>query len=119
MSHNVPDLSEKQHQAIELLSTGKNFSDIAALLAIDRRTLWRWRQLPAFQLAHAEQKAALRGEMQERVQNIMRLSLVAIERNLANAEKSEYLNPLETALHILKLASLPALLQPNNNDDDN
>lgn len=111
MSQIVPDLSEKQHQAIELIINGQNFSDIASALDIDRRTLWRWRQLPDFQQAHAERKAALRSEMQERVHNIMHLSLMVVERELAS---TGYAKPLGTALQVLKLASLPTLIPTDN-----
>lgn len=42
------NLTPKQVQAVSLLIQGHNQLEIAAILKIERRTLFRWRQLPAF-----------------------------------------------------------------------
>ena len=51
-SQNLPfpseSLSERQHAAVTLLISGKTYTAVADELGIDRRTLWEWRQLPAF-----------------------------------------------------------------------
>lgn len=46
-----PSLSPQQCAAIAHLVSGKSLSSTATLLGIDRKTLYNWRQLPAFQHA--------------------------------------------------------------------
>lgn len=81
-------------------------------LDIHRRTLWRWRQLPAFQAALSEQQEQRREEMRERVTEIIRLSLLALERELRKAENPRWQPPIETAIKVLRIAQPATVLAP-------
>ena len=97
MSH---EFSEKQIQAIELLASGKKFSDIAETLQIDRRSLWRWRQLPEFQQALHEQQDIRREQVHESLAELLQLSLKTTTNGLIGGYFSDRVN---IALKVLKL----------------
>jgi hypothetical protein len=103
MHQNVTDLSPEQAQALDLLMAGQNPCNIAKTLGIHRQTLWRWRQLPAFQVAHQELMQRQRDELHDRMAEVLRLSLAAVERALQHAEDDRRIVPIETALSVLKL----------------
>lgn len=110
MSENVRELSPEQHQAFELLMSGQKLSDIAAALNIDLRTLYRWRQLPAFVQLQREAQQQRHEDMRGRVTEVMRLAFVALERELKDAEDPKRYNPKTTAFEVIKLLhSLPML----------
>lgn len=118
MHQNVTDLTPEQLQAIDLYHSGQTTCNIAKLLGIHRQTLWRWRQLPAFQEAYHTSQQQRREEMQERVNEIMRLSLLAIEKELKKTE--EGWGKFDEALQVLRvvnayplLPSEPALILEN------
>lgn len=103
-------LSPLQEQAIELLVSGLKLRCVAEQLNIRRETLWRWRQLPIFQEAYHDRRDFMRAEMSEQITEIMRLSLVSLERELSRAETA-YSNPIATALQVLRLMQPAQLLE--------
>ena len=103
-------LTDQQQQAIMLIASGKQLSDIAKTLDVRRKTLWRWRQLPEFRNAYHERQQWLRAEMTEQMAEVMRLSLKALERDLARVDDPKRMNPLETAFSVLKLMQPAQLL---------
>lgn len=103
MYQNVTDLSPEQNQAIDLLMAGHTPCNIADQLGVHRQTLWRWRKLPAFQQVQRELLARRRDEMRDEIREIMRLSMVALRRELVDAENPKRYNPIATALNTLRL----------------
>lgn len=103
MHPNVTDLTDKQRQAIELLTSGMNPCNIANALGIQRQTLWRWRQNPEFQRVYRELQQARHEELRDRLHEVLRLSLVSIARGLAPADDLKRGNPLDRAFQTLRI----------------
>ena len=113
MHQNVTDLTDKQAQAIDLLLSGNNTCNTAEMLGINRQTLWRWRQLPAFQQAQRECRAERFHRRHELIDEIIERSLACVLEEVKRAEKSSW-NRFETAVMALKLfkatpAAVPAV----------
>ena len=84
MSHNVPEcpgetpnaqnepmaawdeLSPRQLSAIALLFAGRSFSAVGRALNISRRTLYRWRQMPAFEAEISARATGTRAQRESR-----------------------------------------------------
>jgi len=63
-----PELTQQQKDAIELLTTGAKFGEIAAKVGIDRVTLWRWRTLdPDFIASLNRWRSEIRSEARDRL----------------------------------------------------
>src|SRR4051812_8610496 len=75
-------LSEKQSAAIEMLAMGKSFQCVADGLAVDRRTIYAWRQDEDFQLALADRRRELWSSAADRLRGMLDSSLSVIEQRL-------------------------------------
>lgn len=111
MSQNVTDLTSEQNQAIDLLISGKTTGDIAQTLGIHRRTLWRWRQLPAFQQVYRELQTRRQEEMRELTAETLRLTLTALHLEAQHCVEHSW-NRLEKAGTLLKLLRNEPLIAP-------
>jgi hypothetical protein len=71
----VPDerLTPQQHRAIGMLSLGVDMSETATSCNITRRTLSRWKQMPAFQRALTRQVGEMMNAIVEQVQTQARV----------------------------------------------
>ena len=57
-----PELDPKQMKALEMLAEGaQSLTKVAEAVGVDRKTLWRWRQIPEFR----DELECLTGEMVE------------------------------------------------------
>lgn len=79
-------LSEKQRTAIALLLTGKTNTATAEEIGVDRKTVWAWKQEPAFAAALNAELEALREAAQVRMLALAGKAFDALERMLANAD---------------------------------
>ena len=107
------ELTDQQHQAIELFATGQKPRCIAETLNIRRETLWRWRQLPEFQQAYRERQQLRREETRDQIAEIVRLALASITRELADAENPKKYNPFKDALNVLTFLRNEQLMHDN------
>lgn len=82
-STNEP-LTERQHAAVALLVSGKTYSAVAEELGIDRRTLWEWRQTPAFFDAVEAELTAIRTETRARMSALASKAVTAVEGIIEN-----------------------------------
>jgi transcriptional regulator with XRE-family HTH domain len=69
MQHCEPEsgLTPLQERAAILLAQGVTVTEVADELNVDRSTLWRWRQHPAFQAYSNRIAAGIRGAIRDRV----------------------------------------------------
>lgn len=112
MQQNVTDLTQEQHQAIDLLILGKSISCIAEELNIRRETLWRWRKLPAFQQLQRDLRERRREEMHELTSDIVYLALKGLRNELQYVHNSSYGGRLPAAVAALRLFKDTPLLTP-------
>jgi len=106
------DLNERQHAAIELLVLGLAPGDVAKRMGIDRKTLFNWRQLPAFQCELARKRQELWSEVGDRVRGLVHPSLDEMEKQLSDRyDRSRF----QAAVTILKLSNITKACADLNN----
>ena len=111
MQQNVTDLTPQQLQAIDLFARGQSVRCIAATVGVTRETLWRWRKLFHFAEALEEIRHRQYDQMREQAAELLRLSMMAITRELKKAEDPKIVNPLDTAFRTLHFISNSGLLR--------
>ncbi len=111
MEPKVTDVTPQQQQAIELFARGQPVGTIAEALGIGRKTLWQWRQQPHFMAALQQRRAQQYDFMREQSNELIRLALLSIERELKLAEDPKMCNPLDAAFKLLRFASTHGLMQ--------
>src|SRR5436190_20052439 len=78
-------LPPEQQTAIVLLLTGAGMSDVAAVVGVDRRTLYRWRHYDArFIRALRRQRAELLDTVNDRFRHMLDAALDTLQRHLAD-----------------------------------
>jgi hypothetical protein len=103
------DLSEKQKSAIELLLLGNSHSATADAINVDRKTLYNWRQDPAFIEALEARRAELWGQAAQRLRAMVHPSLDILQQDLSNRhERARF----RAATAVLRLADLRRTLHP-------
>jgi hypothetical protein len=65
-----------------MLVAGKAHGAVADELGVNRRTIWEWKQDPAFASALKSEREAIREAMQDRVLGLASKALDALERTL-------------------------------------
>ncbi|HEV8606163.1 MAG TPA: phBC6A51 family helix-turn-helix protein [Tepidisphaeraceae bacterium] len=101
------DLSPRQSAAIHLLAHGLNNSAVSHHLGIDRKTLFRWRQDPAFRHALADLLAHLADSSTDRFLHLVNSSLTTFKRQLKDPHP---LTALRAARALLSMAPISAQL---------
>jgi transposase-like protein len=76
------NLNEKQRAAIELIASGKSYTTAAKLLAVDRSTLFRWRQDADFQQRLQQRVSELWGSANDRLKSMVEPSLEVLAEHL-------------------------------------
>lgn len=109
---NAYGLTLTQQNAVDLLAAGKNDTDTAAALNLNRVTVTRWRlYFPAFRAALADQRAAIWGTSADRLRALLPKALDALAEALERAD-----DKVTVALAVLKLAG-PLPLVPTESTD--
>src|SRR5262249_2600424 len=103
---NAHGLTLTQQNAVDLLAAGKNDTETAEALKLNRVTVTRWRLYsPEFRAALADQRAAIWGASADRLRALLPKALDTLAEALERAE-----DKVTVALAVLKLAGpLPLL----------
>ena len=112
MQLNVTDLTPQQTQALELLMTGQSTGNVARALGIHRQTLWRWKNLPAFQALQSELAEGHRQELREQMGEMLRLCMLSVTRELKLAEDDKMRNNYDLAVKVLRTVRPAAYQRP-------
>jgi hypothetical protein len=103
-----------QQSAVDLLAAGKNDTDTAKALGLNRVTVTRWRLYsPVFQAALADQRSAIWGAAGDRLRAMLPKALEILADGLEHGKKSER---IDIALDVLKLVG-PLPLVPAESTD--
>lgn len=104
---NAHGLTLAQQNAVDLLAAGKNDTETADALKVNRVTVTRWRLYsPEFRAALADQRAAIWGASADRLRALLPKALDALADALQHAD-----DKVTVALAVLKLAG-PLPLPP-------
>jgi hypothetical protein len=105
---NAHGLTLAQQSAVDLLAAGKNDTETADALKLNRVTVTRWRLYsPEFRAALADQRAAIWGASADRLRALLPKALDALADALEHAD-----DKVTVALAVLKLAG-PLPLVPS------
>lgn len=97
---NAHGLTLAQQSAVDLLAAGKNDTETADALKLNRVTVTRWRLYsPEFRAALADQRAAIWGASADRLRALLPKALDALADALEHAD-----DKVTVALAVLKLA---------------
>jgi hypothetical protein len=103
-----PPLSQKQLTAVELLIHGRSDEKVAAILNVNRTTVFRWRaQNPLFQAELSRRREQIYGASADRLRHAITAAMDSIKKELTseNAVISS-----RAARTILQVASRPAFV---------
>jgi hypothetical protein len=107
---NAHGLTLTQQSAVDLLAAGKNDTETADALKLNRVTVTRWRLYsPQFRAALADQRAAIWGASADRLRALISRALDALADALERAD-----DKVTVALAVLKLAGPLPLLPPES-----
>jgi hypothetical protein len=101
--NDLNDLNERQRAAIELLVLGQATGMAAKRLGIDRKTLFNWRQQPAFQRELRRRRDELCSEAGERIRGMLHPALDVLDEQLHDPYDRARFRAANT---ILKLANV-------------
>lgn len=107
-----PQLSDAQLAATALLATGKSYQRVADELNIDPRTLFTWRQLPAFRRALRARRDEIWCEVSDRFRTSLTRSMDVFDEFL----NSHFdMNRFRAASTMLRHSGLRAAVDPRPN----
>jgi DNA-binding CsgD family transcriptional regulator len=78
------DLSEKQNRALDLLAEGMSDTEVATVINIDRRTIYRWRRRPAFRRELQRLRTELREVATDRLHLLLPAAFEVLTRQMAD-----------------------------------
>ena len=99
-------LTEKQKAAVELMVLGRSMAATAQAIEVDARTLYRWRQLEAFQEALDDRRRELWASAGDRLASMVHPSLDVLQQHLEdNYDRARF----RAAATVLRLAKLKVI----------
>ncbi len=111
---NVHGLTLAQQSAVDLLAAGKNDTETAAALNLNRVSVTRWRLYsPEFRAALADQRAAIWGAAADRLRSLLPKAINTLADALENGN-----DKVTVALAVLKLAGPLPLVQTDPTEAD-
>ena len=85
------DLPEKRRLAVEILLRGRGTNATARMIGVDRKTLYRWRQDPAFARELDRRRRELWSDAAERLRGMLHDSLDVLDEHLhAQYDRSRF-----------------------------
>jgi hypothetical protein len=113
------DLTATQVKAIELLIRGHRVSEVVEALAVDRKTLYRWRkECEPFRAELRERQRHLMDDAIRRVRALLRPSIEVLESNLEDEPgESAAIRAANTVLRLVTTRGGPFALAANSEDD--
>jgi hypothetical protein len=81
-------LDPRQLRAVDLVALGTSESQAARELQVDRSTLWRWQQQPAFQDEIARRRAELWAHSLDRMPSLLDRALDVVADALDDGDRS-------------------------------
>jgi len=102
-------MNEKQHLAIQHLSTGKTGAEVAELLQVTPKTVSTWRQDPEFKAELNKHLLDIKTAHSERLRSLCATALQTIE-NCLNDEKVPVKEKLAASFKLLELGQIKPLL---------
>jgi hypothetical protein len=96
-------LTEKQKTAIEMLAIGRSLGRISRYLEVDPKTLYVWRQNPAFREALRERRRELWGDAIDRVRGMVTPSLDIVDEHLSDRYERIRFRAAQTVLNLASL----------------
>ncbi|QDU19877.1 hypothetical protein [Urbifossiella limnaea] len=110
------ELSLAQQSAVDLLAAGKNDTETAAAVGLNRVTVTRWRLYsPEFRAALADRRAAVWGASADRLRALLPQAIDALADALQDADTADR---VDVALAVLKLAGPIPLVPAGPTDPD-
>jgi transposase-like protein len=112
MSLKTSRLSPKQHQAIDLLSSGKTIASVCELLDVNRKTISRWKQSQPFNETLTDRIAQTSAQAMNELR-ALKLESVATLRSLLQNPETPANVAATIAFKILEVPE-PAVAVPSN-----
>jgi len=83
---NASRLTPAQQRAVLLLAAGRRVCEVAEAVGVDRTTLWRWREIPAFQAAEGRARAEAWDAGINRLRELLLDAVEVLARRLADGD---------------------------------
>src|SRR5690348_11553910 len=103
IERSAPKLTEKQKAAIELMVLGRSMNAEAQAIEIDRKTLYNWRRLEAFQEALDDRRRELWASAGDRLAAMVHPSLDVLQQHLDDRYDRARFRAAATVLRLAKL----------------
>jgi hypothetical protein len=108
-------LSDKQATAIDMLVMGKTYQSIADALAVDRKTIYRWRQDEDFKEELSRRRRERWSAATDRLQSMIDDSLSVIDEQLHDRyERTRF----RAAATVLRVVGLNMCMSQRRGDND-
>jgi hypothetical protein len=108
-------LSDKQRAAVELIAIGKTYQFVCDTLAIDRKTLYLWRQDEEFKQALSERRRERWSAATDRLQAMLDRSLDILEQHLRDRYDCAR---FRAATSVLRIAGLSRCMPQRRDERD-
>ena len=100
------NLNENQLLAVQLVAQGRSGKEIAKELSVAEETISRWKKQPAFIALVNDLLSQLRDTTQQKIRNLVLLSLEILEKELFNEYNKNRVNIALKVLNNYKFSTL-------------
>jgi hypothetical protein len=100
-------LDQQQERALSLIAEGLPDVRVAQVIQVDRRTIYRWRRMPAFRRQLELLRKDLREAARDRLHQLLPAAFGLIERQFENPQRPEALRAATLVLRSVMGQTLP------------